>query len=390
MDNYTNNTSTEYEEYLRKKEERRRKKRMIILRRRIIVGIIGLILLITLLFGIVKGIMGIVHLISGNGKVEQRIDEEIIPPDAAPTVTPSPTPIKPQLLADNEDTRGGNIMGTEVFEGYRVDTQGAPYIVAEDTQMQSLYAALIDGKTGKLLVQREATTRIPPASMTKIMTLLVASEHITEEDLDKEVVISADDIYKAYKKGLSSVGYKEGDVATVRELFYGTMLQSGADAAVALARFVAGSEDEFVVLMNDKLAELGLSDTTHFVNCAGEYNDDHYSTCVDMAMILKATIENDFCFEVMNVRKYDVNLPSAENGVKTLSNLFLRRIEDKETHGEVFCAKTGFVNQSGNCAASYYVSNEGEPYFCVTVNAHSAWRCIYDHVYIYDNLVNHS
>jgi len=178
-------------------------------------------------------------------------------------------------------------------------------------------------------------------------------------------------------------------MVTVKELFYGTILQSGADSAMALARYVAGSEEEFVKLMNDKLAQLGLSSTSHFTNCVGTYADDHYSTCVDMAMILKATIENDFCYEVLFAHTYDVKFPAEESGVKTLSNWFLRRIEDKETHGEVLCAKTGYVNQAGSCAASYYISNEGIPYFCVTAQAHSAWRCIYDQVYIYDNEIDH-
>ena len=68
-----------------------------------------------------------------------------------------------------------------------------------------------------------------------------------------------------------------------------------------------------------------------------------------------------------------------------MSNWFLRRIEDKDCGGEVLGAKTGFVNQSGSCAASYGVSASGTPYICVTANAHSSWRCIYDQVEIYKN-----
>ena len=67
----------------------------------------------------------------------------------------------------------------------------------------------------------------------------------------------------------------------------------------------------------------------------------------------------------------------------TISNWFLRRIEDKDTKGTVVCAKTGFVAQSGNCAASYEETDSGKHYICVTANAHSSWRCIYDHVAVY-------
>ena len=67
----------------------------------------------------------------------------------------------------------------------------------------------------------------------------------------------------------------------------------------------------------------------------------------------------------------------------TISNWFLRRIEDKETNGEVVCAKTGYVAQSGSCAASYEVTDSGKHYICVTADTYSSWRCIYDHVAIY-------
>ena len=69
---------------------------------------------------------------------------------------------------------------------------------------------------------------------------------------------------------------------------------------------------------------------------------------------------------------------------RTVSNWFLRRIEDKDTHGEVLCAKTGFVAQSGSCAASLAKDKNGEEYICVTGGSTSSWRCIYDHVDIYD------
>ena len=92
---------------------------------------------------------------------------------------------------------------------------------------------------------------------------------------------------------------------------------------------------------------------------------------------------NDLCREVMSARRYTTSQTSEHPEGIELSNWFLRRIEDKDTKGEVVCAKTGFVDQSGSCAASYSISDSGKHYICVTANAHSSWRCIYDHVAVY-------
>ena len=125
---------------------------------------------------------------------------------------------------------------------------------------------------------------------------------------------------------------------------YGTILPSGGDAALALAEYVAGSHDKFVDMMNDKLKELGLSDTAHFTNCVGIYDDDHYCTLSDMAMIMKAAVENDLAKEILKTHIYTTSqTPEHPEGIE-ISNWFLRRIEDKDTGGEVICAKTGFRN----------------------------------------------
>lgn len=137
--------------------------------------------------------------------------------------------------------------------------------------------------------------------------------------------------------------------------------------------------------MNQKLEELGLSDTAHFTNCVGVYDENHYCTPADMAMIMKAVIENDHCREILGARTYTTSRTEQHPDGIEISNWFLRRIEDKDTHGTVMGAKTGFVNQAGCCAVSYQVSRNGGHYICVTANAWSSWRCIYDHVDVYSS-----
>ena len=169
----------------------------------------------------------------------------------------------------------------------------------------------------------------------------------------------------------------------MEDLFYGTVLCSGGDAALGLATYVAGSQEAFVDMMNEKLKELGLSDTAHFTNCVGLYDENHYCTVYDIAMILEAAIDHPQCREVLSTKKYTTSsTPEHPEGIQ-ISNWFLRRIEDKDTGGDVICGKTGFVAQSGSCAVSYGMDESGKEYICATVNAHSGWRCIYDHVELY-------
>jgi D-alanyl-D-alanine carboxypeptidase (penicillin-binding protein 5/6) len=250
------------------------------------------------------------------------------------------------------------------------------------------HGVLIDVEQGSILAQRGAKERINPASMTKIMTVLVAAEHVT--DLDDTFTMTIDITDYSYVNDCSNVGYEIGEVMSVRDLFYGTVLPSGGDAAVALATYVAGSQDAFVDMMNEKAAELGLSDSTHFTNCVGIYNEEHYSTPYDMAVMLKAAVDNPWCREVLSTHVYTTE-PSEEHpdGI-VLSNWFLRRIEDKDTHGEVVCAKTGYVTQSGNCAASYATDENGKSYICVTAGASSVWRCIYDQTELYAHFLPES
>lgn len=267
------------------------------------------------------------------------------------------------------------------FAGYTANiSDNVSYISSEN--VLSNYAILLNLDTGDVVANKDGTERINPASMTKILTLLVAAEHITSLDDTFEMTQAISDF--VYINDCSAVGFSVGETISVKDMLYGTILPSGGDAAMCLAEYIAGSQEAFVDMMNEKLKELGLSDTAHFTNCIGIYNEDHYCTLLDMAMILKAAEENSLCHEILNARTYTTSNTTEHPKGITVSNWFMRRIEDKDTHGEVVGAKTGFVNQSGCCGASYQISNDGTHYICVTADAWSSWRCIYDHVEIYD------
>lgn len=280
------------------------------------------------------------------------------------------------LLEQAEEEQAQVLKEQKVYTAQTTDAT-----TSVDDEVQSTNGIFIDLATGNILFDRDAHTRINPASMTKVLTVLVAAEHVT--DWSDTFEITPEITNYSYVHDCSAVGFSNNEVVTVEDLFYGTVLCSGGDAALGLATYVAGSQEAFVDMMNEKLKELGLSDTAHFTNCVGLYDEDHYCTVYDIAMILEAAIDQPQCREVLSTKKYTTSsTPEHPEGIQ-ISNWFLRRIEDKDTGGEVICGKTGFVAQSGSCAVSYGMDESGMEYICATVNAHSGWRCIYDHVELY-------
>ncbi len=296
----------------------------------------------------------------------------------------NPKDISANVVSQQTETQADAVaQETETEEPWSFEAHKTEKTEKFPKSVVSSRGILIDVESGDILAAKGAHKRIVPASMTKILTVLVAAEHITPEQMDDKVEITIDITDYSYRNDCSNTGYEVGEKVTVRDLFYGTILPSGADSAVALATYVAGSNEKFVDMMNEKLEEMGLSETTHFTNCVGLYDEDHYSTPYDMAMIIKAATDNEWVREVMSTHTYTTSKTKQHKEGLTVSNWFLRRIEDKDTYGEVLCAKTGFVAQSGSCAASLAADKNGKEYICVTAGSTSSWRCIYDHVELY-------
>ena len=248
----------------------------------------------------------------------------------------------------------------------------------------SEYGILINNDTKQIVASKNATERIVPASMTKVMTVLVAAKNISADQLDEVVTMSHEAVDYSYAGGGSTSGFVEDEEVTVRDLFYGTILPSGGDAAAQLAMYVAGDIDSFVDMMNKEADSLGLTGT-HFTNPVGFHNEDHYSTPYDIAIIMMAALDDDICNEVLNTKVYQSTATNVNPEGITISNWFLRRIEDKDIGGTIGGAKTGYVDESGSCAVSSMTSDSGTNYICCTAKSSSSWQCIYDHVAIYKN-----
>ena len=248
-------------------------------------------------------------------------------------------------------------------------------------EVNANFAILIDADAGLVVAEKNGNAKMYPASMTKVMTLLVACEHIA--DLNEKLEITQDIVDYVKKEGASNCGFKAGEQVTMLDLLYGLILPSGADAALALVRRIAGSEEQFVALMNQKAQQLGISATTHFTNCTGLYNDNHYSTAEDMAIIMRAASQNSVAATILTTRSYTTQANNKRTTGLSFSNLFLKRIDTQTTGGQVNFAKTGYVAKAGNCAVSYFTAASGRHYICVTGKTSGAWNVVSAHAALY-------
>lgn len=248
-------------------------------------------------------------------------------------------------------------------------------------EVNANFAILVDADAGLVVAEKNGSAKMYPASMTKVMTLLVACEHIA--DLNEKLEITQDIVDYVKKEGASNCGFKAGEQVTMLDLLYGLILPSGADAALALVRRIAGSEEQFVTLMNQKAQQLGISATTHFTNCTGLYNDNHYSTAEDMAIIMRAASQNSVAATILTTRSYTTQANNKRSTGLSFSNLFLKRIDTQTTGGQVNFAKTGYVAKAGNCAVSYFTAASGRHYICVTGKTSGAWNVVSAHAALY-------
>lgn len=235
-----------------------------------------------------------------------------------------------------------------------------------DMNIYSKAAIVKDLKNQKVLASKSPEERIYPASMTKIMTALVAIEEF--EDLDKSIVIPVDEVLALYERGASMAGFKPGESVSVRDLLYGLMLPSGADCCMALACEIAGDEAGFVQKMNAKAKELGMTNT-NFVNASGLHDENHYSTVQDILVLLEYALKNETFYQVFTTRSY-TTAPTQEypEGITFESTMYEKKDSLEVTDGEILGGKTGFTSAAGLCLASL-AEVEGQEYILVTAGA---------------------
>lgn len=228
-------------------------------------------------------------------------------------------------------------------------------------------SALIDVESGRLLYSKQGDEVLPIASLTKIMTAIVAIEH---GNLKDKVKVSN----KAFGKEGSSIYLKLGEEMSLENMLYGLMLRSGNDAATAIAEHVGGSEEGFVHLMNNKAELIGLTNT-HFTNPHGLDHKEHYSTANDLAKLTAYALHNPVFKEIVKTPiKKAPNPNDPWDYSWTNKNKMLRYYDGADG------VKTGFTKIARRCLVSSATRN-GQQLVAVTLNDGDDWN---DHAKLLD------
>lgn len=236
---------------------------------------------------------------------------------------------------------------------------------ADEPQLSAECAVLINAETLEVLLEKNANKRHSMASTTKIMTALLALEsgRLGETVTARNLVTEG-----------TSIGLKDGYKLSLEALTWGMLLESGNDAAKLTADFLAGSEENFALLMNKKADEIGMT-STNFVTASGLDSSEHYSTAYDMALLGAYAVKNPLFREICSAKSKTVRFIKPD-----ISLTFYNHNRLLSSCEGVFGIKTGFTKKSGRCLVSACL-RQGVTLVAVTLNAGDDWN---DHKKLYD------
>lgn len=245
-------------------------------------------------------------------------------------------------------------------------------VYAEEFDITGEYVSLYNMNEDMLIYSKNDTKKTSIASLTKMMTTLVAIENI--DDLEKVITIKERDFDGTV--GYSKAGFSVGDKVTYLDLLYGIILPSGADAVNAIVNNTLGY-NSFIKKMNETAKKIGMNDTS-FANPIGKDDENNYSTSSDIAKLLKYALKNETFKKVFTTKSYKtsngINLESTINSYKSILNT-----------SEILGAKSGFTKNAGRCLASITTLN-GVDYLLVVINSStsSPSNAVKDTITIYD------
>lgn len=244
-----------------------------------------------------------------------------------------------------------------------------PQKVGAATGVSAASAVLIEQKSGRVLFEKDAHTKRRIASITKIMTAILAIE---SGKMNKYVKVSE----QATRAEGSSVYLKPGEKIKLNDLVYGLMLRSGNDTAVAIAEYVGGSVDGFAYLMNQKAREIGMYDT-HFANPHGlDDHENHYSTAYDMAILMRYAMQNKTFQKISGTKVYRAPNPT-EDWDRVWKNKNRLLTKYKYATG----GKTGYTKRAKRTLVT--TASKGDmDLIAVTLNDSDDWN---DHISMYEN-----
>jgi len=233
-------------------------------------------------------------------------------------------------------------------------------------RLYSRNAILILLKDCTILMQKNSEEKIYPASLTKMMTAIVAIENLP--DPNEKIKFTMDMFHGLHEANASMAGFQPGEEVRAIDLLYGVMLPSGAECCIALAEYIAGSEGNFVRLMNQKAEKLGMKNT-HFENTTGLHNENHYTTVKDMAVLLSHALKNEVFREIFTTKRHSTPSTNKHPGGITFYSTMYKKLGDQNiTGGEILGGKTGYTDKAGLCLASLAKVGSQE-YILITAGA---------------------
>lgn len=252
-----------------------------------------------------------------------------------------------------------------------------PKVSATDLAPSASSVMVMEPTTGKIIYERNSHERRHPASMTKIMTMLLVMESIEKGMIGWEDIVTVSE--NASRMGGSQILLETGEQMSVYDLFKGLSVASGNDAAVALAEKIAGSEEEFVNMMNKRATELGLLDT-NFKNCHGLDEANHYSSAYDMSIMAKELVKHEKVFEFTSIYEDYLRKGTDRSFWLVNTNKLVK------FYPGVDGLKTGYTNEAGFCITATAKKNDmriitvvmGEP---DTKTRNADVSSVFDYVY---------
>lgn len=248
-------------------------------------------------------------------------------------------------------------------------------------------AIVMDAASGQVLYEKNSQEKKYPASITKILTVLIALEH--NVDFNATVTMSENAIW-GVERDSTLIGLDVGEQVTVKDLVYATMVKSANECAYALAEYVAGDIESFAKLMNERAAEIGCKNT-HFITPNGLHDEDHYTTAYDMALITKEALKNETFREIAGTLNYTVPATNLTDETRPLWN-GNKMINPAEPYYYEYCegGKTGYTMKANNTLMTF-AKKDGLELICVIMDcdgakyAYSDTKALYN--YCYNNYV---
>lgn len=279
------------------------------------------------------------------------------------------TSAEPDTRTDNTDEASSEEIPQEPAD---ITDTAAPAITANS-------AIVIDAKSGQILYGKNMHKRCYPASITKVMTCLVALEHVNLSD----TMTFSDNAIWGIERDSNHISLDVGEHITVEQCLYGILLQSANEASLGIAEHVAGSVSAFADMMNQKAAELGCTDT-HFVNPNGLHDDNHYTSAYDMAFITQAAIQNPIFRQIDETTYYQIPPTNLQEEPRDLWHQLKMLYPTSSYYYEpIEGGKTGYTDQAHNTLVTY-ASKNGMELICVMMDCHGAQNCYKDSATLYD------